>query len=947
MAISKLGRRLLIWLIVLIALVIIGSFLRSGSRSRAQEIAQTDSEVGTPWTGMTPVRRTTAQLMADDAAHPIDRETLRQTRPLRLSADRENLPQNPFSPATTSLDVAKPLLAPESTSAPQTTGLSFDGATLADTLAFPADTQGAVGPTQFIVAVNFKLRSFNKSTGAPDGVLNVVIDNFFNSVRNGAFLSGPRIRYDRLSQRWFILDVNTQTPNRVVLAVSDTATITGATVWSFYFFQHDLVTPAGNTGQTVDHPTFGIDANALYVGVSNFNVATFTNCTAFVIRKSSVLSGGPIVVTAFRDLIGTDGPYIPQGADNFDAAATEGYFIGVAKNSLGKLILRRVSTPGGTPTLSGNIEITVPATALPLNVPHLGGLFGADGFLDGLDDRLQMAQVRNGHLWTVHNIGVDNTGTAAPGTASRTGSRWYELQNLGATPTVAQSGTLFAPSATNSTDQRNYWMGSIMVSGQGHAAIGASAAGSAERINAVTAGRLATDTPGTLRAADLLTNSSTAYNPNEGVPPGPRRWGRYSYTSVDPNDDMTMWTIQMYCQATDQYATRVVQLLAPPPATPFSTSPATIAPGSASVNVTLTGASVNGSGFFDPGAGFTKHLTASVTGGVTVNSVTYVDPIHVVLNLNTTAALIRKVDITITNPDGQTATGQGVLHVNNGFVRSSHFADFDGDGRSDIGVYRPDAGAWHIVQSSLGLVSLNWGAAGDRPVPADYDGDGCADIAVYRPSTGGWFMLLSATHSFSAVGFGISEDIPAPADFDGDGKADVVVFRPSNGAWYLLQTTAGFAGTTFGTAGDVPVPGYYDSDNKADISVFRPSDGVWYRLDSGNGSFQALQFGQNGDKPVTGDYDGDGRSDLAFFRPGNSTWFTQSLATGLPIVTRQFGTAGDIPAPGDFDGDGKTDTAVYRPSTGSWYIIQSASNSFIATTFGNSTDIPLESAYVP
>ena len=38
------------------------------------------------------------------------------------------------------------------------------------------------------------------------------------------------------------------------------------------------------------------------------------------------------------------------------------------------------------------------------------------------------------------------------------------------TPTVVESGTLYAPSGANTTDQRSYWIPSIVVSGQGHAA---------------------------------------------------------------------------------------------------------------------------------------------------------------------------------------------------------------------------------------------------------------------------------------------------------------------------------------------------------------------------------------------------------------------------------------------------------------------------------------------
>ena len=61
-------------------------------------------------------------------------------------------------------------------------------------------------------------------------------------------------------------------------------------------------------------------------------------------------------------------------------------------------------------------------------------------------------------------------------------------------------------------------------------------------------------------------------------------------------------------------------------------------------------------------------------------------------------------------------------------------ADFDGDGKSDIGVYRN--GAWFILNSGGGNTVVGWGgAAQDIPVPADYDGDGKnghSDLSQWR-----------------------------------------------------------------------------------------------------------------------------------------------------------------------------------------------------------------------
>jgi uncharacterized protein YhfF len=222
-------------------------------------------------------------------------------------------------------------------------------------------------------------------------------------------------------------------------------------------------------------------------------------------------------------------------------------------------------------------------------------------------------------------------------------------------------------------------------------------------------------------------------------------------------------------------------------------------------------------------------------------------------------------------------------------------ADFNGDGMTDVAVFRPSQGIWYVS----GQGSTAFGQAGDIPVPADYNGDGKDERAVFRPSNSLWYISGQA-----AIAYGTTGDIPVVADYNGDGMADIAVFRQSNSTWYIR----GQGTFAYGTVGDIPVVADYNGDGKADIAVFRPTNSTWYLYGIG-----PRVYGTVGDIPVIADYDGDGKADIAVFRPTNSTWYLYGIGPRL------YGTVGDVPAIGDYNGDGKADITVFRPTNSTWY----------------------------
>ena len=245
--------------------------------------------------------------------------------------------------------------------------------------------------------------------------------------------------------------------------------------------------------------------------------------------------------------------------------------------------------------------------------------------------------------------------------------------------------------------------------------------------------------------------------------------------------------------------------------------------------------------------------------------------------------------------------------------------DFNGDGKSEVGVFKD--GQWFIDLNDNGLWDAGdlWarlGHKGDRPVTGDWDGDGKTDIGIYGRAWSGDPRALAHEpgipdpHNENTA---VQKNVPRPADQTPVGKRTLQLTSTGKPRADLIDHVF-----LYGTAGDHPVVGDWNGDGTATIAVFR--NGVWHRDMDGDGKWtkadRTAHFGQPGDLPIAGDFNGDGIDELGIYRDG--VWYIDTNGNG--VIDREdqvfeLGGPGDKPVVGDWNGDGTAEPGVFHDTS--------------------------------
>ncbi len=458
--------------------------------------------------------------------------------------EAEQMRRIPLPPGLTQLE-EDPVRQQTVSQQTPTTGLSFEGLGQGQygfsITGAPPDTEGTVGATQYVQWVNTSFAIFNKSTGAL--IAGPTAGNTLWSGFGGGCQTNndgdPIVQYDKAAQRWIFSQFSVSTtPYLQCIAVSTTSDATGT--YNRYSFQYSNFD---------DYPKMSVWSDAYYETFNMFaGGTTFVGADACAYNRSAMLAGTAATQICFQQ--GTSvGGLLPSDIDGLTAppAGSPNYMVYFGTNNLN---LYKFHVDFNTPSNSSFTGPTVISVAAfsPLCA---GGTCvvqpGTTQKLDSLADRLMYRLAyRN---FSTHESLVVNQSVVA---GSSGGVRWYEIQNPGGTPTVAQQST-FAP------DSSYRWMGSVAMDQAGDMALGYSVSSSTLNPTVRYTGRLASDPASTMESeVNVVTGSGSQTT-------GLSRWGDYSAMQVDPVDDCTFWYTQEYIKTngTFNWSTRIANFKFP------------------------------------------------------------------------------------------------------------------------------------------------------------------------------------------------------------------------------------------------------------------------------------------------------------------------------------------------------------------------------------------------
>jgi hypothetical protein len=427
----------------------------------------------------------------------------------------------------------------------------------------PPDTTGAVGATRIFSTLNSNYRIQNKADGATLSTMSM--DAFWAPLNSatpgpspvpspvaGAF--DPRIQYDPYTSggRWIVAAVsNSRTPSASVLVgISASSDPQG----TFTLYRFVVGCAAGDAecdalGEWADFPMLGFNKNWVAVGWNQFRTGGNGGLVAgkmLILDYPALLTG---TATSSISTVSSGANVCMHPATTY-SATEEVLYVPVHVSSAGAAYrLHQIrKKPDGTPeflidganrTRPGGGWTQPGGDTLPQScVGTIGATCpGTLRFIDSGDSFIRSNVVfRNGSIWYAQTIGLPAARTAS--TIDRTAAQWTRLDPTGA---FVEGGRIDDANA-NTTDGEWYAYPSIAVNANGDLLLGFSNFSWKHFARAAYSMRL--NGEGSMRDPAMIKDGEDYYS--KSFTGTRNRWGDYSHTMVDPDNDVDFWTIQEY-----------------------------------------------------------------------------------------------------------------------------------------------------------------------------------------------------------------------------------------------------------------------------------------------------------------------------------------------------------------------------------------------------------------
>ena len=390
-----------------------------------------------------------------------------------------------------------------------------------DGTSFPPDVNGAIGFDHLMVTLNTQVGIQNKQGGM---ISTTSLVGFWNGLGGHTDIFDPKITYDPYDKRWlFVCCASRESSNSALLvAVSNNWDPTGG--WNTYTIKAD----PGNQFW-FDYPSLGFNRNWITVGGYMFNIPGQMNTQrsrVWVINKADVYAGLPNITVPFFDR--TDYFHISpaitySSTDNTNWCTT---IHNPNSSNSGFVRLFSITGTGANPVFNVGSVINVGASWSNGGVS--GPQLGSATNLSLGDNRVLESTFRNGRLWIGNNVCLPATNptTCAAQIISMDPVAGTAIENI--KTTVDNTGATMNAYPTISVNSNNDIFFGY----------------STFRTTAYVTSTISYRRSGQGFFFYYYKPGEDWYVKTDSS--GVNRWGDYSATYIDPEDDVTAWTIQEY-----------------------------------------------------------------------------------------------------------------------------------------------------------------------------------------------------------------------------------------------------------------------------------------------------------------------------------------------------------------------------------------------------------------